>query len=354
MRSGGADDGVRTDAGSAITAAGHGGEPRDRAPAGVSRREALRALAGVASLPAICAAFDADAAPLSYNLSPQPIGDGVWLIRGAQEPIDRQNGGAIANVVIFSSSEGAVVIDTGPSKRYGLELASAAERLTGQPVVRVYITHFHPDHVFGNQAFPAQSLAAPQGVVDGLESLGEDFAAAMYYTAGDWMRGTEVVRPTRIVTSGTEAFGGRRFNLLTLAGHTNSDLAVFEENSGILVAGDLAFLDRAPTTPHADLATWRTSLTSLSTIEHRLLVPGHGPAEDGRRAFVQTRDWLDVIEAKIRGAFDRGLSMTEAIGEPLPAWTEKVALARYEYERSVMHFYPKLEAGGWPRVDEKR
>ena len=45
--------------------------------------------------------------------------------------------------------------------------------------------------------------------------------------------------------------------------------------------------------------------------------------------------------------------MTDAIALPLPAWTEKIALARYEYERSVMHIYPMLESGRWPRVDIK-
>jgi hypothetical protein len=59
-----------------------------------------------------------------------------------------------------------------------------------------------------------------------------------------------------------------------------------------------------------------------------------------------------MLEEGIMDSFERGLAMTEAMDEPLPAWTEKIALARYEYERSVMHLYPKLEADGWPRVDE--
>ena len=66
-----------------------------------------------------------------------------------------------------------------------------------------------------------------------------------------------------------------------------------------------------------------------------------------------TGDWLKMIEDLIRGAFDRGLDMNEAMHEPLPSWTEKIALARYEFQRSVMHFYPKLEADLWPRVDRQ-
>ncbi len=317
----------------------------------VTRRGALARLGGWATLPMLLGAFDAEAAPLTYELKPEPLGPGVWIVRGAQAAIDRKNGGAIANITIFDSGDGAVLVDTGPSKRYGMQLEALARELTGKPVVRAYLTHFHPDHVLGNQAFARAALAAPQGVVDGLADLGDAFAAAMYHAAGDWMRGTEVVAPATITSDSVETIGKRRFRLQTLAGHTASDLVVFEEASGVLVAGDLAFLDRAPTTPHADLARWRASLDALAAIPHAMLVPGHGPAEPGARGISQTRDWLAAVEDAIRSAFERGLSSNEAMAEPLPAWTGAIALARYEFERSVMHLYPKLEAGNWPRVD---
>lgn len=320
----------------------------------IARRAALKRLAGLAALPLVAGAFDiAAAAPLSYPLKPVRIGDGIWVLYGVPEPIDRSNGGAIANITIFDTTDGAVVVDTGPSKRYGAELEACVRELTGKPVVRVYLTHFHPDHVFGNQAFDTRAIAAPQGVIDGLTSLGENFASAMYHAAGDWMRGTELVVPGKVVGDGHEEIGGRRFALHSLGGHTPSDLALLEETSGILVAGDLVFLDRAPTTPHADPELWRDSLVALTAIKATQIVPGHGPVEATQRGLVQTREWLAMVEETIRSAFDRGMSMNEAMEVPLPAWAEKIALSRYEFERSVMHFFPKLEAGQWPRVDRK-
>lgn len=320
----------------------------------LSRRAALKRLAGIAALPLIAGAFDAAvAAPLSYPMKPVRIDEGVWVLYGVPEPIDRSNGGAIANITIFDTRDGAVVVDTGPSKRYGAALETCVHELTGKPVVRAYLTHFHPDHIFGNQAFNAKVIAAPQGVIDGLTSLGEDFASAMYFATGDWMRGTELVLPGKAIDSGVEEIGGRRFASKVLGGHTSCDLAIVEETSGILVAGDLVFLDRAPTTPHADLIRWRDSLTELAAVNAMQIVPGHGPVEGAPRGFDQTREWLSMVEETIRSAFDRGLTINEAMAEPLPDWTSRIALARYEYERSVMHFYPKLEAGQWPRVDKK-
>ncbi len=315
-------------------------------------RRAFLKTAGVAGGLALLPMFALEAAPLRYTLKPIEIAPGAWMLLGVDEAITRENGGAIANITILDTREGAVVIDTGPSRRYGVQLAEVARELTGKPVVRAFVTHFHPDHVFGCQPFGARALAAPQGVIDGLNQSGDDFASAMYYLAGDWMRGTEVVLPGRVVEAGYEDIGERRLRTLVLGGHTDSDLAIFDERSGLLIAGDLAFLDRAPTTPHADLSVWQKSLKTLDEISFASLVPGHGPMEKAPRALRQTSDWLKLIEERIRGAFDRGLDMSEAMGEPLPSWTDKIALARYEFERSVMHLYPNLEANLWPRVDQ--
>lgn len=316
----------------------------------IHRRKAL-ALMATTSAAAFVPAFDVSAAPLTYTLKPKRLTDGVWMIPGAQEAITIKNGGAIANVVILDTSEGAVIVDTGPSRRYGLALADTARQLTGKDIARVYITHFHPDHVFGNQAFSADQIAAPKGVIDGLKAMGEMFADAMYRTAGDWMRGTELVLPTKVVDGGVEDFGNRRIRALPMRGHTDSDLVLFDELTGIVIAGDLVFLDRAPTTPNADIERWRINLANLGGIPHRLMVPGHGPAESNTRGIEQTRDWLVAINDIISTSFDRGLSMTEAMAQPLPDWTKTIALARYEFQRSVAHLYPKLEADRLPRVD---
>ena len=319
----------------------------------LSRRDTLRILPAAFAASSIWSAMEAAAAPLTYALKPEKLSEGIWVLRGAQEAISMQNGGAIANISILDTTAGAVVIDTGPSHRFGEALAKLAKNLTGKPIARVYNTHFHPDHVMGNQGFDAEKIAAPQGVVDGLKVLGNAFADNMYHAAGDWMRGTEVVLPGTILTPEPEDFGNRRIRPLAMRGHTGSDLVLFDEASGFMFTGDLVFLDRAPTTPHADIERWRQTLANLGAIPFTRLIPGHGPAEESVRGIEQTRQWLEAVEQIIRDAFEKGLDITEAIALPLPDWTAKIALARYEYERTVMHLYPKFEAARWPRVDSK-
>lgn len=315
-------------------------------------RRTLMAVAGATAIEPLLPMFMCEAAPLAYELKPQVIGEGAWIVAGVPEPITLKNGGAIANITILDSKDGAIIVDTGPSRRFGEQLARLARELTGKEIARVYITHFHPDHAFGNQGFDAHSISAPRGVIDGLKEAGAAFSDAMYYIAQDWMRGTEVVLPQTIAVTGIEEIGGRKLHLFEYAGHTPSDLAILDENSGLLIAGDLVFLDRAPTTPHADIGKWRETLDKLRDLKASAIVPGHGPVEQGWRGIEQTRVWLSAIEEIITRSFESGLDMTEAMKQPLPDAISNIPLARYEFERSVMHIYPKLE-NALPAVGKK-
>lgn len=312
----------------------------------ISRRSCLVSSLAAAALP--LAPWAASAAVLRYALTPVVIAPGVWTIYGAAEPITAGNGGAIANITILDTSDGTVLVDAGPSNRYGEALKALAQDLTGKPVVRVYLTHYHADHVLGATAFTPETIAAGPGLTADLKRFGSDLASGMYRVAGDWMRGTGVPKPGREAVDGVETIGQRRFRLIRLSGHTDEDLCLFEESSSLLFPGDLVFLDRAATTPDAKLPSWRTSLETVAGIDHTLLIPGHGPVEPGRRGIDQTRRWLDTVEGQIDAGFKRGLDITELMAISLPDWTSAIAVARYEYARSVMHLMPELERESWP------
>lgn len=285
-----------------------------------------------------------------YNPVAEQIADGVWMVRGTDEAIAFANGGAIANSAIIATDAGAVLFDPGVSREHGLALGAMAQRLTGRAVGRVYISHLHPDHAMGAAAFdPALVHALPATRAE-LERDGEGFSDAMYRLLADWMKGTAIVLPQGDVTEGQAQFGGRSFRLLALKGHSGVDLALLDEATGTLIAGDLVFHDRAASTPHASLPDWRASLDRLAATPHKLLVPGHGPIDRDGAAITQTRDWLDWIDATLRDAVTRGLDMSEAGDIPIPPRFSTLKAARYELQRSVSHFYPGLEAELLPRL----
>ncbi|MDE2584020.1 MAG: quinoprotein relay system zinc metallohydrolase 1, partial [Betaproteobacteria bacterium] len=236
------------------------------------------------------------------------------------------------------------VVDTGPSRRYGEALRAAIARVTSQPVVRVFITHQHPDHFLGAQAFPPASLEALPGTINAIARDGESLNENMYRLNGDWMAGTEVVAPQHAVAPGEFTLGEHRFRLLALNGHTGADLALFDASTGVLFAGDLAFHDRAPTTPQAQIKPWLAALDTLAALPLALVVPGHGPTTRDGTPLAQTRAYLLWLQATLTQAAAAGLDMSETLALPLPQEIRSLAVAQDEYRRSVGHLFPALEA----------
>lgn len=312
------------------------------------RRAVLAGLAGMLAMPV-------QARDFSYVLRPVPVGDGIWVIRGTDAAIAMANGGAIANITVIATAAGTVLVDCGPSLRYGQALKAAAEGVTGRPVTRVYLTHLHPDHIYGAGAFDPAIVAATPALAALLKTEGAGFSDGMYRLLGDWMRGTEFAPPSRIIEGGEEVTGGRRLRLVPLSGHSPADLAILDDRTGILVAGDLVFHDRAPSTPHARLGPWRQALTALKALDHRATIPGHGPVDPTPvTAIDQTRDWLDWLEASLRAAVADGRDMVEAGDMAIPPRFARLAAARFELQRSVSHLYPGIEAELLPRIDARR
>ncbi|WP_439569944.1 quinoprotein relay system zinc metallohydrolase 1 [Sphingopyxis sp.] len=287
-----------------------------------------------------------------YAIIPEKIGDGIWMVHGADAPILFANGGAIANIAIVDTPAGTVLVDCGPSLRYATALKAVAEKLTGKPVIRVFLTHLHPDHGLGIAAFDPAIVAALPETIAALSRDARGFSDAMYRMLGDWMRGTELALPGLPIDGDGEDFGGRRLGLLKLGGHSSGDLALIDQATGVLIAGDLVFHNRAASTPTADIERWRTSLAALAALPHKGLIPGHGAFDpSGRDAIAQTRDWLGWLEEVLTAAVADGLDMVDAGNIAIPERFASLAAARYELQRSVSHLYPALEARLLPRVD---
>lgn len=316
-----------------------------------TRRKAL-ALLGGGGVATGLSPVTAWAAPRhQYDLVPEKVAHDIWMIRGETEYFTDENGGAIVNCALLNGPNGVVIVDTGTSRRYGEALRNVAHQINGLGVAAVVNTHHHPDHFFGNQVFadrPIHALAETRALA-GLE--GDGFADNLYRMLGDWMRGTEPLPPTHVLEAGPVSLGGRTFEVMPLAGHTSADLALMDTATGTLIAGDLAFLDRAPTTPHADLAEWRKSLDSLAAAGAAAILPGHGPLDQTGASLIQTRAYLDWLEATLQDAARHGLDMVEIMATPLPEGFAAMGAQPQEFHRSIAHLYPGIERSILPLND---
>ncbi|WEJ74827.1 quinoprotein relay system zinc metallohydrolase 1 [Pseudomonas sp. PSE14] len=293
-------------------------------------------------------------ADLQYHLQPRQIADGTWLVEGSTDNFGKDNGGAIVNVAFIDTGDGVLVIDTGPSKRYGEALRVLIQQTTGKPVKRVLLTHHHPDHVLGNQAFTDVPIGALAGTGKLLKEQGNAMAENMYRLVGDWMRGTEVVLPTETVEPGIVQMGSHRFRLVGLRGHTGADLAILDETTGVLFAGDIVFYQRALTTPNSPgIDVWLGDLDTLQKLPWKLIVPGHGPIATDAAPFAQMRDYLGWLDNVMRDGIAQGADMNDLLRTPIPERFAGVSLTRYELIRSVSHLYPRYEQKALPRVDKQ-
>lgn len=301
-------------------------------------------MAAIGLLLAASARAEADLAALDYHLAARAVAPGVWVVEGANADFAPGNGCNIVNTAFVATGAGVVVINTGPSRRYGDQLRALIARTTAEPVVQVLHSNLHPDHFLGNQAFADVPRGATARTREGIAREAKAYEDNLYRLCGEWLKGTEALPPDTTVAPGTLRIGTRTFELREFDGHTASDLVITERTSGVLFAGGLAFAQRLPTTPHATPGAWIASLDRLAAgPAPAVLVPSHGPVRRDADAIAQTRRYLVWLDATLRRGAEGGLDAVELERVGLPAEFRAWAAAPAEYTRSLAHLYPRYE-----------
>jgi glyoxylase-like metal-dependent hydrolase (beta-lactamase superfamily II) len=232
------------------------------------------------------------------------------LAPGIHAAVMRPGGAAVSNAAIIDLGDRTLVVDTFQTLGAAEDLLAEARRLTGRGAAVVINSHWHDDHVGGNQVFegaeiiatprtvelvaqratpPEQYAAELDGYVaalrEGIAGAGDDDERARYQsalvTAETLVREAPRFRLTLPVPMREEAleFVGteRDAEVLTYgAGHTESDAFVYLPAEGIVVAGDLLWVDAHPRTQDGDPAAWAAALDRMAALGPQVIVPGHG------------------------------------------------------------------------------
>ncbi|WP_395693503.1 quinoprotein relay system zinc metallohydrolase 1 [Piscinibacter sp.] len=293
-----------------------------------------------------------DLGRLDYGLAARALAPGVWVVEGANADFSPGNGCNIINTGFIATGSGVLVINTGPSKRYGEQLRALIARTTNEPVVQVIHLNLHPDYFLGNQAFADVPRLATDATRAGMAREAKAYEDNLYRLCGDWMRGTEAMLPTGTVALGPLHIGNRDMELREYRGHTDSDLVLVDKSSGVVFAGGLVFAQRIPTTPHAQVGPWLQSLRAFAALPVKTLVPSHGPVRADASAVGQTQRYLQWIDGRFRQLAEQGAEMNEVLRSEVPAEFRAWAAFGTEYTRNVAHLYPRYERavlkGGTP------
>lgn len=298
-------------------------------------------------LAALRPAVAADAATLDYQLAARALAPGVWVVEGANADFAPTNGCNIINTGFIATGAGVLVVNTGPSRRYGEQLRALIARTTAEPVVQVLQLNLHPDYFLGHQAFADVPRFASAATREGVAREAAAYETNLYRLCGDWMKDTQALPPDRTLDTapgaGVLRIGAREFEWRALAGHTDSDLVLIDRASGVAFVGGLVFHDRVPTTPHADVTAWLASLRSLEALPLRAIVASHGPVTDGHAGLAQTRRYLQWLDAQFTQWAEQGLDINEVLHAPVPDEFRVWAAFATEYPRNVTHLYPRYE-----------
>ncbi len=273
--------------------------------------ENLLGKAVIGILAGLCAAHDVSAVPPT----PVEVAQGVYALPGSGGEIAPENGGRIANVAFVVGPDGVIVVDTGISYREGEEIIAAVKTVSNRPIRLAILTHPSQEAIFGAGAFQARGIpvlahrrsaeliaARCETCLRNLRSiLGEDAMAA-----------TRVVKPDRVIEGDeTLALIGRPLRLIAPQwSSAPGAIAVFDEQTSTLMAGNLISVNRIPNLRDADPKAWHDTLVQLASMRCRHLVPAYGPI--GNCADIAAfAHYFAALEDRVEALVKDGVSLAE-------------------------------------------
>ena len=283
--------------------------------------------------------------PRSRHFTLEPLAPGIYAaVAGA-------GGGAMSNAAIVDLGDRTLVFDTFMTPQ------AAAEALTGHAVAYIVNSHWHDDHVRGNQLFAGAEIVAtdrtgllmaargPANIAEmrdempaHVASLRERCAQAIdererARLALDISEAEEIVEslpdlePRLPDHSFTErlVFRGpaREAELLTYGGgHTESDAFLWLPAERTLLAGDLIVIQTHPLLVWGDPDAWPGILGRLAALDPATVVPGHGPIA-GAESIAAVRDYLADLKRLADVMLGAGNTPDELAEAPMPeAYTQ--------------------------------
>lgn len=242
------------------------------------------------------------------------LGHGVWA--AIAPPASKA--GANAGFVI--GADGVLVIDTFEDADAAKALLASIRAKTGLPIRYVIDTHYHLDHVAGNDVFAqAGAVVMAQANVRTWERSQNLKFFGAHPTAQQQRLVATLGLPTVTYVRGiTVWLGDRAVVVRALEGHTGSDSTVVIPDAGVVFTGDVFWNHTLPNLIDADTAEQIASNdTYLRDYPGATFVPGHG--EIGRAADVRAfRDYLVALRSDVAQARRDGESGAALVDAVLP------------------------------------
>jgi glyoxylase-like metal-dependent hydrolase (beta-lactamase superfamily II) len=278
------------------------------------------------------------------------VSEHVWFVQGNAD-VATNNQGFISNAGVVVTGAGVVIFDALGTPALAQLLLEKIRAITDQPVVRVIVSHYHADHIYGLQVFSDldAEILAPQGAELYLDSpAAQERLEERRFTLDPWVNeNTRLVRPNVLLKEGSQFRLGDVDFTVTVVGnaHSDGDLILYVEPDRVLFSGDIIFEGRVPFLGDANTRRWLQLLERMQLEQLVALVPGHGDvAGKPNEAIGLTRRYLAYLREQLGQAVNDLVPFDEAYRNI--DWSEFSELPAFAEanRRNAYQVYLSLEA----------
>lgn len=266
--------------------------------------------------------------------------------------------GAFCNAAVIVNGADALVVDTHLRPLWARDLIQQIKGITDKPVRYVVNTHWHPDHVQGNEAYlnvfgpNVEYLAqhntredmmhkaipsiqdslrdVPEGIAkmekslaDGKDAQGQPLAPEARATLQaqiadqkvylDELKQMKITLPT--ITFERSLYlhkpGDRTIQILYFGkGHTRGDVVVYLPKEKAIATGDL-LTNGIPFMRDAYPVEWVATLEAVQKLDWTLAIPGHGDVQHGKEQMGRLIAFLKDVVAQVKAAVAAGKSLED-------------------------------------------
>jgi glyoxylase-like metal-dependent hydrolase (beta-lactamase superfamily II) len=289
-------------------------------------------------------------APATVEMSLRQISKHVYFVEGVPG-IATDNQGFISNAGVIVTGAGVVIFDALGTPSLARMLLDKIRAITDEPIVRVIVSHYHADHIYGLQVFEdldAEILAPAGSEIYLASSNAKERLEERQFTLDPWVNeDTRLVYPDRYLGEGAQFRLGDVEFIVTVVGnaHSDGDMTLYIEPDRVLFSGDIIFEGRVPFLGDSNTRRWVQVLERMEKEQLVALVPGHGGvAEKPNDAIGLTRRYLAYLREQMTAAVDEFIPFSDAYDtidwsqfENLPAFEET-------NRRNAYQVYLSLEA----------
>ena len=233
----------------------------------------------LAALPGITLASP----PATVDMTLKQVSKHVYYVEGVPG-IATDNQGFISNAGVIVTGAGVVVFDALGTPALSQLLLEKIRAITNEPLVRVIVSHYHADHIYGLQVFEDMNaeILAPAGAEKYLASdSARERLEDRRFTLDPWVNDdTRLVYPDRYLSEGRQfSLGAANFTMTVVGNaHSDGDMTLYVMPDRVLFSGDIIFEGRVPFLGDANTKNWVQVLGRMEKEQLVALIPCHGSA----------------------------------------------------------------------------